>query len=213
MKNLLVTAFATALVAGSVQAYTVSFVNVRQADATAVPVVDNSGAAIGQGSGYVAAGFFADPSNITFESLSSFRPFGDGATTSFNGIADGFFDLSREQSLPFGTQGSPVGESLFVVIGNGSDLNSSTEFAVLDAGQVVSTENQAGQGANDIIVTDDFLNVDNLVLGSVATSVDTGVGVVFNEAIQLVPSAPIPEPSTALLGLLGLIAGVSRRRR
>jgi hypothetical protein len=187
--------------------------NIAAADNTAVPVLDNTGAAIGLGSGFVAAGTFASvPGSI--DEVRSFTPFGDGASAFQNSVgAAGFFDNSRSAPIPQGTTDAPVGASVYLVMGDGADLASSTDFAVFDPGLVFGTENAVGAGALDIIITSDSLTADSLVYGTIVPNVDTGLGLVFDEAIQLGEGAVIPEPSTSLLAALAGLALAARRRR
>jgi hypothetical protein len=98
-------------------------------------------------------------------------------------------------------------------MGDGADLASSTDFAVFDPGLVFGTENAVGAGALDIVITSDLLTEDSLVYGTIVPSVDTGLGLVFDEAIQLGEGVVIPEPSTSLLAALAGLALAARRRR
>lgn len=199
--------------AGNAAAYDISYTNLRSADATAVPVIDNAGVAIAGGSGYVASGFFSGTPSIEAIRGGEFTLFGNMPSTAFangEGNIAGFFDLSGSEPIPAGTTDGNVGRAIFVVIGNGGDLATSDEFAVIDAGAVVGTENAAGQGSTAVIIDQDFITTSNLVVGNLATDVNTGLAVTFNEGIQLVP---VPEPSTALFGALAALGFAGRRRR
>ena len=213
MKKTVIASLAAVGLFSGASAYTVSFLNIAAADNTAVPVLDNTGVAIGLGSGFVAAGTFASvPGSI--DEVRSFTPFGDGASAFQNSVgAAGFFDNSRSAPIPQGTTDAPVGASVYLVMGDGADLASSTDFAVFDPGLVFGTENAVGAGALDIIITSDSLTADSLVYGTIVPNVDTGLGLVFDEAIQLGEGAVIPEPSTSLLAALAGLALVARRRR
>ena len=165
--------------------FTVSFLNVASADNTAVPILDNNGDPIALGSGFVAAGTFATlPGSI--DEVRSFTPFGEGnsAFSSSTG-ADGFFDGNRSAPIPEGTTDAPVGASVYLVIGDGADLASSTEFAVFDPGLVFGTEDAADFGALDIIINSDSLTDESLVYGTILTNIDTGLGVAFDKGIEL----------------------------
>jgi hypothetical protein len=213
MKKTVIASLAAVGLFSGASAYTVSFLNIAAADNTAVPVLDNTGVAIGLGSGFVAAGTFASvPGSI--DEVRSFTPFGDGASAFQNSVgAAGFFDNSRSAPIPQGTTDAPVGASVYLVMGDGADLASSTDFAVFDPGLVFGTENAVGAGALDIIIDSDALTPDSLVYGTIATDVDLGIGVIFDEAIQLGEGAVIPEPSTSLLAALAGLALAARRRR
>ena len=213
MKKTVIATLATVGLFSGASAYTVSFLNVASADSTAVPVVDNTGAPIALGSGFVAAGTFASvPGSI--DEVRSFTPFGDGNSAFANNIGvGGFFDGNRSAPIPAGTTDAPVGASVYLVMGDGADLASSTDFAVFDPGLVFGTENAVGAGALDIIIDSDALTPDSLVYGTIITDVDTGIGVIFAEGIQLGEGAVIPEPSTSLLAALAGLALAARRRR
>ena len=214
MKKTVIATLATVGLFSGASAYTVSFLNVAAADNTAVPVLDNTGAPIALGSGYVAAGTFTAVPGSADDVRSLFAAFGDGNSAFSNSIGvGGFFDGNRSAPIPAGTTDVPVGASVFLVIGDGSDLASSTDFAVFDPGLVFGTENAVGAGALDIIIDSDALTADSLVYGTIATNVDLGIGVTFDEGIQLGEGAVIPEPSTSLLAALAGLALAARRRR
>ena len=185
------------LFASPSSAFTVWFNNINQADSTAVPILDNTGTSIEGGLGYVAAGTFSDlPTQIT--DFDDFQIFGEGQT-SFNGVAPGFFDLRRSAPIPEGTTSSPVGERIYVVIGDGDSLSTSTDFAVFDSGLTFGTENLLGLGAIDVNITSNSLTADSLIVGDLLNNVDTGLGLTFEKAIQLTtvrqPLAPVLSPT------------------
>ena len=214
MKKTVIATLATVGLFSGASAYTVSFLNVAAADNTAVPVLDNTGAPIALGSGYVAAGTFTAVPASADDVRSSFSAFGDGNSAFSNSIGvGGFFDGNRSAPIPQGTTDVPVGASVFLVIGDGSDLASSTDFAIYDPGLVFGTENAVGAGALDIIIDSDSLTADSLVYGNIVTNVDTGIGVIFDEGIQIGGEVAIPEPSTSLLAALAGLALAARRRR
>ena len=181
------------LLVGQGSGFTVWFNNIKLADPTAVPILDDTGTSIEGGAGYVAAGTFSTPpEQIT--NFDEFEVFGDGSS-SFNGIAAGFFDLQRSAPIPSGTTNAPVGERIYVVIGDGDSLSTSTDFALFDSGLTFGTENVLGLGAADITITSENLTSDSLLVGDIMTEVDTGLGLTFEKAIRLttirVPLSPI----------------------
>ena len=181
------------LLVGQGSGFTVWFNNIKLADSTAVPILDNTGIPIEGGAGYVAAGTFPTPPEQV-ANFDEFEVFGDGPS-SFNGIASGFFDLRRSAPIPSGTTNAPVGERIYLVIGDGDTLSTSTDFALFDSGLTFGTENVLGLGASDITITSENLNSDSLIVGDILTDVDTGLGLTFEKAIRLtttrVPLAPI----------------------
>ena len=82
-------------------------------------------------------------------------------------LADSLTAIARLQFLRE-RQNAPVGASVYLVIGDGADLASSTDFAVFDPGLVFGTENAVGAGALDIIIDSDALTADSLVYGTIA---------------------------------------------
>ncbi len=181
------------LLVGHGSGFTVWFNNIKLADSTAVPVLDNMGLPIEGGAGYVAAGTFPTPPEQV-ANFDEFEVFGEGPS-SFNGIAAGFFDLRRSAPIPSGSTNAPVGERIYVVIGDGDTLSTSTDFALFDSGLTFGTENVLGLGASDISITSENLNPDSLIVGDILTDVDTGLGLTFEKAIRLAttrePLAPI----------------------
>ncbi|MGB0327413.1 MAG: PEP-CTERM sorting domain-containing protein [Akkermansiaceae bacterium] len=211
-----VIAATAALIAGSASAYTVSVQNFVGADASAVPVIDNAGNPIGVGAGFVGLGTYASAPTDVVSALDLVL-FGQGDTTFQSGLGvAGFVTRGRSAPIPEGTPngpGQPVGDRLYVVFGNGADLASSDQVAVYDSGLNFGTENAAGQGALDVIIDASALTSENLIVGSIATGVDTGLGLAFDEGIQLAGGDVIPEPSTSLLAALAGLGLVARRRR
>ena len=170
---------------GQTSGFTVSFLNISSADTSAVPILDNNGNPIALGSGFVAAGTFAArPGSI--DEVRSFTPFGEGNSAFSNNIgSNGFFDSKRSAPISVGTTDAPVNESVYLVIGDGANVSSSTEFAVFDSGLIFGTEDTAGFGALDIIIDSDTLTEDSLVYGTLLTNVETGLDLIFNKGIKL----------------------------
>jgi hypothetical protein len=194
-------------------AYTVSFLNIGAANSTAVPILDNTGAPIALGSGYVAAGTFsALPAGIE-DVKANFSAFGDGTSDFSNGLgAPGFFNKTRSASIPLGTATAPVGENVYIVIGDGSTLADSSDFVVFNPNLVFGTENAVGAGGLDININSDAVTPESVLWGTIVTDVDTGLGVTFTEGLQI-GVITIPEPSTSLLAALAGLAFAARRRR
>ena len=188
--------------------FTVSFLNVASADNTAVPILDNNGDPIALGSGFVAAGTFESmPGSI--DEVRSFTPFGEGNSSFSNPIGvDGFFDVTRSAPIPAGTTDAPVGASVYLVIGDGADLASSTEFAVFDPGLVFGTEDAADFGALDIIINSDSLTDESLVYGTILTNIDLGLGVDFDKGIELESLGIIGDLTYRTINKVGLIGEV-----
>lgn len=197
----------TALASG----YTVSLTNFDAADSTAVPILDNTGTPVAANGGFIGAGTFAStPTSVT--DAPNLTLFGSGATGLTNGLGglDGFFFNQFNAPIPEGTTDPPVGERLYVVMGDGASLAESSNFAIFDTGQTFGTENAVGSGGLDVVLLSSTLTPEALIAGTIVEDYDyTGVAT-FDEALQL---APIPEPSTSLLAALAGLGLVARRRR
>jgi hypothetical protein len=116
-----------------------------------VAVVDTNGSPIPSGAGYVAVGrFSADPSGMElFEIAADFTPlvFGSmGGAALLN--AAGTFDVQWNGTLP----AAYIGEQAYVVIGDGSDLVSSTSIIVVDGNATFSAADLAIYLENTVLI-------------------------------------------------------------
>jgi hypothetical protein len=211
MKKTILLAVAFGSIGSQCYAYNAVFQNWANADANAVPILDNTGTPIAVGAGYVAIGTFSGAVSVD-TIATSFTAFGDAATGFANSLGvGGLYNLTSADSIPEGTVGGVVGEQAYVVIGNAATLAGSSHFAVISTGSAFGTEDSFGNGEINLGVNPG--NIDSaLLLGTKLNDVDTGLGVVFTNGIQLSDGAAIPEPSTALLSLVGL-GFLARRRR
>lgn len=109
----------------------------------------------------------------------------------------------------FVTTASLIGDTIYTFIGNGSSLASSNQFALLSYGAITadppqpSLPNQYNLGASAGTVLDGTVGTKTF------TNNDLGLQ---NATVKSIGLAPVPEPSVALLGLLGMAAFVRRRR-
>lgn len=190
-----------AALALSAQAATVSVGNLP--GNVPVPIVGTDGATLASGS--VAIGIFSqDPSGMDIPAVkAAFQQFGTSVSMGFNGLA-GLYQNTVTSAVADG--GPFAGQAVYTVIGDGADIASSNGLMVFDHGFSFV----ADPGATpDAIITAGG----NLVLGSVAAGVDIG-GSPFDGFQLAGDAAPIiPEPSSALLGLLGLSFVCLRRRK
>lgn len=155
-------------------------------------------------SGVVVVGAYASEPASVAEVLNTFTAF--GSIGFFGAGAPGFF--TGGVSGPLVNADAFVGNNVYVVIGNGVDLNSSTEFAVWKAetnpaGNVFTADNPIG-GPSEVVV---LTGTGSLLVGSVVNFDVPNFG--NQPGIGL---AAIPEPSAILLGALGMV-GLLRRRR
>ena len=127
---------------GTSSALTTSFSNMEgsQGEDSSVVFSDRSGSPILKNTGYVAIGTFK-LSREDIASLSSaidldaaFDQF--GAATNFNSLENGAFQgsASGDPAELYDGVNSFAGSKVYIVIGNGSDLRTSSEFLVWDSG-------------------------------------------------------------------------------
>ena len=127
---------------GTSSALTTSFSNMEgsQGEDSSVVFSDRSGSPILKNTGYVAIGTF----KLSREQIGSLSSASDldaafdqfGAATNFNSIENGAFQgsASGDPAELYDGVNSFAGSKVYIVIGNGSDLMTSSEFLVWDSG-------------------------------------------------------------------------------
>ncbi len=171
-------------------------------------VVDNSGAVVD--GGFAAIGSISDLSGLdgTTTTLTSgqladrFTVY-DGATGAITAAPfAGTYSISNNGSDITGT--AWAGAPIYLVLGNGVDLASSTQGAVLEVGNF--------PGSEPAVQTVNVNNTAEVLLGNFETfTLQPGPIPTQNAALALV--ALVPEPSSSLLiGLAGLSLLIRRRR-
>ena len=170
-------------------------------------VVDNTGAAVD--GGFAAIGRISDVSGLngntttlTSGALEAVFTVYDGATGAVNNAPfNGTYSISNEGSDITGT--AWAGAPIYLVLGNGGDLASSTQAAVLRVGNF--------PGSEPAVQTVNVNNTAEVLLGNFETfTLQPGPIPTQNAALALVP---VPEPSSSLLiGLAGLSLLIRRRR-
>lgn len=171
--------------------------------------IANAGIATG---GYFNLGYDVNGGLTTATSSGDFTDF----ITNFNVVTsdilgsgggsgmDGFYFSSFDYGAPTGNP--PVGAELYSIIGNGADLMSSTQFAVLMSADSVGLDVPLPDD-NNIILPDNV----TVLLGTAGEAlVDFGSGAVLTPSLSLVQA--IPEPSTLLLSSIGVLALLRRKR-
>ena len=167
-------------------------------------VVDNSGAAVD--GGFAAIGSISDVSalnTLTSAGLDALFTVYDGATGAVNNAPfNGTYSISNNGSDITGT--AWAGAPIYLVLGNGGDLASSTQGAVLRVGNF--------PGSEPAVQTVNVNNTAEVLLGDFDTfTLQPGPIPSQNAALALVPL--VPEPSSSLLiGLAGLSLLIRRRR-
>ncbi len=214
-KTLLKTALVLPLSCG---AYTVSVTNQISPGNPSLPILDNAGNPLSTGS--IGVGFFSSDNDVTTNAndfgvlLGLFQEY--GTTTSLiqgnaPGLVNNVTPAAWNVVVPPGTTGGQVGQNVYVIIGNGGTLGSSSELAVWRSNNIFETDDDLGNGG---VVADISTGLGDLLLGESETPAVLTAGgnsVTFAEGIRLVSS--IPEPSTGLLALFAGLGLVGRRRR
>ena len=183
----------------SAQAATLTVTNVD--GTTPTPIVDTGGALLGSGVYAIGTGDLAGlaANNDIAGIKTTFQQFGDAITTN---LGPGIY-----QSTVTSTVGGSAfaGQNVYTVIGNGSSIADSTALAVWD--HQFNFVAEADGNTSDSIIG----RSGSAILGNTVDA-DLGGGAVF-PGLQLVGGDMIPEPSSALLGLLGLSFLAFRRRK
>ncbi len=180
-----------------------------------VPIVDNVGTSLVLGNYFWSAGIFStgfDFSNKTYSQILGAFTAVPSASLGGHATLEGLFNAA--QSPDFGTSAAPnatfVGKDAFVLVGNNSTLASSTAVAVFNAGAVYVTPGATGLGSQTLDVT----TTGKVVYGtltSVTVQPNPGTST-YAQGVQMIATNIVPEPSAALLGALGAL-GLLRRRR
>lgn len=207
MKTTLIAAASLVAITLPASAATVS-VRTGSANAFESLIVDSNGDRVSNGTGFVAVGDFdGNEDSLTSENVASlFDQFGTDSITFGASSQDGFVQGDIDVGPTIAGIGD-AGQQIFVVFGNGSDLASSTEFAVFETSAVVPTD-PATPPAAVVTAVIDASQTANVLVGDATTA---SIGTNSFPAIQLAPA--VPEPSSALLGLVGLAGFAARRRR
>lgn len=176
-------------------------------------------------SGFASSGVFG----ISDMQVSTFASSGDisGLRDNFTGFI-GSDDFQTGVDFLFGTGNiagayafqsasfdptTYIGATLYTLIGNGSDLASSTEFALYKHSTTLSADAAppTPESTYDLLLTGG-----SLLLGTATTyqSTDGNLGTddTTVNAVQLVELVVIPEPSTLFLSAIGVLALLRRKR-
>ena len=183
-------------------------INIRNFSAATVgvPIVTLTGAAQDQTTFFANPGYFS--SSIDF------------AATTFTAIQSAFVSIDNSPLTGGSRSGLFTGQTFngalpsgffakdaYIVVANNSNFASATLFAVFNAGVKFTTPDALGNSSQT-------LDGANVVFGTVRSVTTQPTGVTnanFTNGVVLVASQ-VPEPSSALLGAVGIL-GLLRRRR
>jgi hypothetical protein len=211
MKKSILMFLTLAAFSSSSQAFVVATSNLINADATGgSPVTTFSGSVIGVGSGSISVGYFstladANLKTTLFSTLKNdFQQLGSSLAFANGFSAPGFFDVGLGAAIADGS--AFIGKSVYVFLGNANTIADSTDIAVWKGG-ITFQADSVSVGGNVVL---DQAGFSSLLVGTDGGT-ENVLGIDFNKSIRMA-NAPIPEPSTALLGALGAL-GLLRRRR
>jgi hypothetical protein len=172
--------------------------------------------------GLVATGYFTASTTVgdidtipelrsalaNFTIITSISPGSESGTLggSFAGYADQFPNATTVTGSPINS-GALLGRSIFTIVTSAADLNSTLStsgFALFQSGTL------SGDDPNVVEITATPAGV-TPIIGSTGTTTGNfgGQGVGTYNTLKM---SAIPEPSTALLGALGVLALLRRRR-
>lgn len=182
------------------------------ADSTNTPF-QNSANATYAGPGVIGIGSF----NLSDEDLAAVTTGADlvsaftnfhSSTFTFNSPGPGATNNSGVFSAATtGTAADFDGQSLYIFVGNGTTFANSTEFLILKTSIVFDADQDEIPAAVELTITDSNVEV---IVGELVANVQTrGTDASTTPGWQTVA---VPEPSAALLGMLGAL-GLLRRRR
>lgn len=175
-----------------------------------VALVDGSGALLPAGSAFWQAGTFS--SGFDFNRSASEVLAGFTSVSSIGGLGPFSGVFNNTTTFDGGNTGAPgpfTGQDVYIVVGNAADIASSTLIAVFNPGTTFIAGDIFGNGAQ----TADAELTSKVIYGIVggAPAAQPNPAFSFTSSVQL-SAVPIPEPSVALLGALGML-GLIRRRR
>lgn len=176
-----------------------------------VALVDSGNNLLAAGSGSWTAGTFAAGFNFNVTATQVIAGF--NAVTTTAGIGTPFAGtFNNSVTYDGGTTATPasvVGQAVYILVGNGLTLATSTQIAVFTTGGVFIGGDAIGNGG----FTADAETVGKVVYGQTGGAPNTQPNGAFNltNSVRLI-SAPVPEPSTMMLGAIGAL-GLLRRRR
>jgi MYXO-CTERM domain-containing protein len=205
--SILATIASLGLLALSNAAVTINIRNFSSAT-VGVPIVDAAGVPVDQGGAFARAGVFGG--GVNFSEMTASQVLGfftslDNSSVALNANFDGLFSAQDLPNVAY--SGAFAGVNAYIVVGNNTNLFDSTVIAVYNTSTLFPTPDAVGNAAATLSATTPA----NWVYGiqRAVTTQPSLNGAAFTSGIQM---TSVPEPSTALLGLLG-VAGLIRRRR
>lgn len=177
-----------------------------------LPIADQTGVAIPSGTGFVSVGTLslsdAEISQTNAGSLttlaSSFTQFGASMPMGVNSL-EGLFSVNN--GAPLSANDPLLGKNIYLIAGDGSDIQSSDSLFVFKSDTLFTAGNPATQTT---ILIDGALSMGEILLGTQGTVFANRQGG-FRPGI-IAAAVNVPEPSGLILMMLGDIALVLRQR-
>jgi PEP-CTERM motif len=215
LKIKLLSAVATVTIAGNASAATFLAANVVTGNGDSDSLFQNSDDSLSSGGivsiGYFPSGYLIAVDPVSFRTtLSNFTSVASGVTgtlsTSLGAAFRGYVE-GAPVVLPTITEGnSLLNRDLYVFAGNASTLTDSTSFGLKKVGVIADdVPNEAQYTANPF-------RGDAPLVGRVGTYTGDAGGLGSSTYTTLQLAQVVPEPSSALLGFLGAL-GLLRRKR
>lgn len=189
-------------------------------------VYNLNGNALAVGSGYIGIGYFSSLPDFASASASiiqsSFVQFGAsdtfGVEIATGVFSSGLFSATSDATILLtpATNTNFIGQNIFVVMGNGASIGSSTGLLVLRASTVFGNDDVSPFSASLDLQTGTGLTVlhgSNNYNGSANVILNFGGNDYFGASNSYQMAALIPEPSSLLLASLSLFGFVLRRKR
>lgn len=221
LKSLLA-AVVLAAISHTSEAASITASNLSDDFSKAVPIVTTANVPVAANSGFIQVGTFGALTDAQLGAavaaggasfaglIADFQAF--GASTKFGAGFDiaGLYSLAPSAGILAGD--SKIGKNVYVVIGNGATLASSTEVAIYKDNDAFAADAPLFSAkAYPTDLADNAAIDAAFVVGNLGAAQVNIAGVGSFNPIQLTAVGAIPEPSVALLGLMGV--GLIRRRR
>jgi MYXO-CTERM domain-containing protein len=195
------------LLAASNAAVTINIRNFSSAT-VGVPIVSSTGTPVDQGGAFASAGIFG--AGVNFTTMTATQVLGlftslDATPVALNANFDGLFSGADLPNLAY--PGAFAGQNAFILVGNNSTLANSTLIAVYNTATLFPTPDGVGNAAATLSAT----TPSSWVYGiqRTVTTQPSLTNAAFTTGIEM---TSVPEPTAALLGVLGVFGLVRRRR-
>jgi len=239
MKNTILKVAVLSSLLGGTASYGATFAGSGLIDGLGSDVLITNHAGVALSSGIAAAGYFSGTDSAISTLATTFlTTTGAPQQAALSSLITAFTILAQDDfvtnvnnaygvAVPGGySVGADVGrigaaspllnKTLYTFFGNGATLGASTQWGLVFHNGVALTQDDAQPSPGDHPIDLNLAHTD--LIGTVGTThydASVAFGTSSNAAagtIQLVPLAPVPEPSAALLGLVGGLVMFRRRR-